>query len=236
MKNTKKEYTYRLLPCPIYDIERIESWLTDMAKTGFILADKKFLFGFATFEKQVAEEIKYRLIVADDNFLFQENSLRPHLDALELNENFGWNYVSKQHQFYIYSTSFEDVREMHTDARVQSLTLRSISKALNFSVGYFTLNLILYATAFARPFQDISSYDSEFAFHILFSLLVLWIEVSLLYNSFLLYHLKHHLDSGKLLDHHKNWSSYVPINLISRITVVLILIAILSNFMIRFHG
>ena len=37
MKLLDKEVVYRLVPCPCYEVEACESWLTDMAAQGLFV-------------------------------------------------------------------------------------------------------------------------------------------------------------------------------------------------------
>ena len=41
----------RFPPCPLYDVEGMESWLEDLAKQGLILTKTGLFCGFAEFEK-----------------------------------------------------------------------------------------------------------------------------------------------------------------------------------------
>ena len=42
----KQRKIRRLAPCPAYDVEKIESWLADMAKEGWILEKDGEIFGW----------------------------------------------------------------------------------------------------------------------------------------------------------------------------------------------
>lgn len=42
---------HKLAPCPHYDVERIESWLTDMASEGFHLEKEPIFMGFFPLSK-----------------------------------------------------------------------------------------------------------------------------------------------------------------------------------------
>ena len=52
---------YRPAPCPSYDVERLESWLTDMAESGWHLVRESVFLGIFTFEKGMPKNIRYRL-------------------------------------------------------------------------------------------------------------------------------------------------------------------------------
>ena len=44
-----KDRIWRLPPCPPYDVEGMESWLSDMAAQGWKLEPDDFFFGIASF-------------------------------------------------------------------------------------------------------------------------------------------------------------------------------------------
>ena len=50
---------YLLPPCPNYDVEALESWLTELASEGLFLRDIKV--GFFVFEKTAPQAVRYRL-------------------------------------------------------------------------------------------------------------------------------------------------------------------------------
>ena len=51
----------RLPPCPPYDVESTESWLSDMAAQGWKLEPDDFFFGIASFIKTDPAPVRYRL-------------------------------------------------------------------------------------------------------------------------------------------------------------------------------
>ena len=55
---------YRLPPCPAYDVEGMEQWLSDQAERGLFLAQEGFFAGIAAFEAGVPRPVKYRLEAA----------------------------------------------------------------------------------------------------------------------------------------------------------------------------
>ena len=52
---------YRLVPCPWYDVEGIESWLESMAREGYFLRKEAFFSGFTSFEQGEPKTVRYRL-------------------------------------------------------------------------------------------------------------------------------------------------------------------------------
>ena len=51
----------RLPPCPPYDVEGMESWLSDMAAKGWRLEPDDFFFGLASFSRTEPGPVRYRL-------------------------------------------------------------------------------------------------------------------------------------------------------------------------------
>ena len=51
-----------ILPCPSYDMEAVESWLTDQAKQGWYLERQGDYFGRFHFRKDVPRALPYRLV------------------------------------------------------------------------------------------------------------------------------------------------------------------------------
>ena len=60
-KAGEPRYAYRLPPCPAYDVEGTESWLSEMAKKGFVLTRDGFFAGFGIFEITEPQPLRYRL-------------------------------------------------------------------------------------------------------------------------------------------------------------------------------
>ena len=60
-KAGEPRYVYRLPPCPAYDVEGTESWLSEMAEKGFVLTRDGFFEGFENFKKTEPQPLRYRL-------------------------------------------------------------------------------------------------------------------------------------------------------------------------------
>ena len=60
----KKTY-YRLVPCPSYDVEGMESWLEDLAEEGLFLTRDGFFCGFGSSTRTSTPELSYELLKTD---------------------------------------------------------------------------------------------------------------------------------------------------------------------------
>jgi len=57
----ESRHVWRIVPCLPYDVEGLESWLTDQAARGLHLSRDGFFAGFAIFEKGEPRHTVYRL-------------------------------------------------------------------------------------------------------------------------------------------------------------------------------
>ncbi|MBQ6059354.1 MAG: DUF2812 domain-containing protein, partial [Clostridia bacterium] len=124
-----KTLLWRLPPCPAYDVEGTESWLTDMAAQGWMLEKGSFFFGVASFEKAKPAAARYRLEAAPKHASdWDDNGGSPDFEAVEMNADSGWEYVARRGQFYIYRSKAGSSREMHTDPQVQALAIKTLQR------------------------------------------------------------------------------------------------------------
>ena len=136
-----------LPPCPDWDVQGTEAWLTEMAAEGWHLGETGFFLGFAWFEKGAPKQVRYRLTAAQK----QAGALdSPDAEQRDVASALGWEYVERRGQFYIYRTEDADARELNTDDAVQALSLKAVKKRKLSSLISAFIWLIVYPLAFAR--------------------------------------------------------------------------------------
>lgn len=117
-------------PCPTYDITGMESWLDDMAKEGWQLTGQS-MFGYFLFRKFPPQTVHYRLeVVVNPQSAWDGDPKTPRDEALALHEEFGWQFVMRFGEFFLYKSTDPIPRELHTDPEVQALTLKMLGKRL----------------------------------------------------------------------------------------------------------
>lgn len=128
MENSvKSKNVHRLLPCRPWDIERMESWLSDMAAEGLHLIKDGFFCGVASFERGGKKQVRYRLEPAlKSTSPYADDGGEPDDEAVELNEQLGWQYVAKLDGFYIYRCEDTAAPELNTDPEVQALVFKKV--------------------------------------------------------------------------------------------------------------
>ena len=136
-------HVYRLAPCPAYDVEGMEGWLSDMSREGLFLVKDGFFGGFATFEYDEPREVKYRLEAAQKSTsMWAENEGEPDPEQVELSKKYSWDYIAKRGDFYIYRSYEPGARELNTDPQVQALALNAVRKrqiSAVFSLLFWTV-------------------------------------------------------------------------------------------------
>lgn len=202
---SEPKYAYRIPPCSKYDIAGMESWLEDMAAKGLYLDRDGLFLGFATFVQDEPDNIRFRLTATDTTGGLFSPTHDPEEEALAMYQMMGWHYRGRWGQFHIYATDDPDAPELHTDPRVQALTIQALNKFQRTELwGIFLYTAMMYF------------------FHgsLLFSLTAIWgLGKTLLLLGFLLsfpmvkliglvrmMRLKRQLKKGIPMSHRSDWS------------------------------
>ncbi len=128
MKDKKNRSIYRFLPCSFFDVEGIESWLSDMALDGYVLEKDGFKGGFAVFEKSEPVNMRYRLTVVGNGTSSATDKDRPKWEERMYYKERGWDYRATYSGFHIYRTADTDAAELHTEPEVQALTFKRLRR------------------------------------------------------------------------------------------------------------
>ena len=139
------KHYHRLVPCPSYEISKIEAWLSNLAEEGLSLTNDGIFAGIATFEYKGPQKVKYRLEAAQKNTgMWADNGGEPDPEQIELSEKYSWEYVAKLRDFYIYRSADLEAREMNTDSEVQALALNAVKKRARGSLITSLIILLIY--------------------------------------------------------------------------------------------
>lgn len=229
MADKKEKKLRRLAPCPDYDVERLESWLQDMATEGWLLEKGDIWFGIFTFVQTPSQTIRYRLEPKRKNHSDYTNA--PDDEEVELYREYGWEFVTAFHWFYIYRTSDPDARELNTDLAVQSTALKAVKRNTNFSL---ILQTILVADWFFRIRNEFTRFLVSFDWAFL-PLFVIMMVGALIMNGKRFLHirrLRKQLKNNIPLDHNKSWkknSTWHRVGSILWDVVLILLIAVLCT-------
>jgi len=136
------KYVYRCVPCPVYRIEAFQCWLEDLAREGLILEKDSILFGVATFTRQTPRHLRYRLETTPEVPSFLNDYDTPDHRVVEMNEEFGWIYVTRYGQFYIYRCADPNAPELHTDPQLQALSLKAMKKRTRSALLWSVFNFL----------------------------------------------------------------------------------------------
>lgn len=207
-KNAQGEpkHVHRLWPCPAYDIEAMESWLSDMAGDELSLSVAGFLPGFVVFERTEPCSVRYRLEAAPEHAsIWDDNGGAPDVEARWLNKAYGWQYVTSRGQFHIYRSESADARELNTDPKVQALALDMVKKRERGNMVACFLLLMIYPIAKLQGNLLLTAYDIGAGLFLGAMALIIWAVSMSVARVIHLRRMRTRLSKGEAVDHRKNW-------------------------------
>lgn len=234
MSEKKVKKSYRLPPCPPYDVEGTESWLSDMAQEGWLLSEDGIFCGVATFEKAAPTNMKYRLTAAKNGTsMWGENNGDPDSEEIEHSAMYGWEYIAKRRDFHIYRSDDPSARELNTDPEVQAMALKMVKNRQRgsvvewiFWIAYFILQCIrsrfITAIIYAKTW-----------FMMLVFCVVLWFIINAVIRSVHFRRLGKKLKEQGCLDSGKNWKSSAARYYVGRFTRYALVIALVIILMVN---
>lgn len=201
------QYVYRRPPYPYYDMEGIESWLEDLITDGLWLDHEGYVFGLMQFRPGTPKKLKYRLEpIEKQSFLYLGQPKPPSDKALELYEEFGWEYLGTFYDFYIYRSMDENAVELNTDPTLQAQALAAVRRR-NWYIFLFTalLSAACFYLVFFRGFPLIGIIQDDWRSHALLLAYLLIVPLYFLIPYFHVTSLQNKLAQGQTLTRNKNW-------------------------------
>lgn len=203
--------THKLVPCAHYDVERIESWLTDMATEGLHMVKEPVFCGFFAFEEGDPKDVRYRL---EPKQAVIDNE-KPDADANALYAEYSWEYVTDYGLFYIYRSVTPDAREMNTDPQVQAVAMKGIFKQL---VGPLLICIMTLRNGISRITGGIMRFFVTFGITYAggYFLVIFGAAVLTLIRLVHLLRMRQRLKNDLPLDHSKPWRQHAFFSRLSK--------------------
>ena len=223
----------KLIPCPDYDVEGMESWLSYMAANGLLLKKSGFFGDLAFFEKCEPCSIRYRLNTAPSNRgIFSDDEGDLDDEAIEIYKRYGWEYVASRGQFYIYRTGNPQARELNTDSQVQALAIEKVRRRER-SAAISSLTVPITCLIISTKGRLLTTMITAGSVFMIFGImLLLWSFTNSMVRALNMRRLRKRLMTYGNLEHNKPWKSRTRFYYISR--VLLLVSAIIWMGMI-FH-
>ena len=224
----------RFPPCPLYDVEGIESWLEDQARQGLILTKTGLFCGFAEFEKLEPKPMRYRLQPLPKKKFMEDAG--PTDAAVELAEEYGWEYLCCMGEFAVFGCADPAVRELDTDPRVQALLYQQMyrRKRNSFFSNVVLFLLVVGLIGWLGPLTYLLDQPGWYTGF----LAMIWLALPFVTHQELkqLKYLKQKLSLGEPLSRKKDWrKTRAPHFVSAGLTAILLpafyLILILNNFL-----
>lgn len=234
MSQESVRHVHRLPPCPAYDVEGMESWLSELAQEGLFLSKDGFFCGAATFERGAPRFAKYRLEAAQKSTsMWSDDGGEPDPEQVELGQHYGWEYVAKRWDFYIYRSFEPGARELNTDPEVQALALNAVKKR-SVSAAVSTLVwIVLYMGVVLRsPVLTMVSVHTWL--FLLLSVSILWLIADSIAAAVHLGRLQKKLRAGLPLEADQGWRKrtlrYHGKNIVQIVLAIVLVCIFLHNW------
>lgn len=218
------------LPCHPYDVEGIESWLTDMAQKGYILKGQPMRFGCLYFEETEPQNISYRLEASPQGEGKWSDAGEPEESARELNEKYGWEFVVKCGAFYIYRSLKPHTRELNTDPEVQAYSLNILIKKKLKELIPIAIWILLILPEFIQK-GTVAIVETLFISWIIYVFIILSSLFNIFSEIIRIKKLQKTLKENGTLNHQKKIKNRAFIYLTGKfLTIVLLISALISVF------
>lgn len=223
--SNKCKKIYRLVPCPSYDVEGMESWLNDLAEYGLLLSKEGFYGEIAVFEKSQPCRMKYRLAASmKSTSMWAENYGEPGEEEIEISEQYGWEYIAKRGEFYIFCSRQSEQLELNTDPEVHALAVNEVRKRQHYAVYRSFLWLILYPILMLREEFWITMVKTGAFIYCYAAIVVLMLFCSSVRKAVGLNKLRKKILQGGMIGEEKSWrerhNKYLITNIIKTLLVV----------------
>lgn len=203
----KTDYVNKIPPCPAWDIAGIESWLEDMAAEGLIFKWTKLGELVFVFRKGAPQSIRYRLEPVKKRPWFWWMSVDPPEEQqLRFYEDFGWKYVCRYTDFFIYYSAEPDAAELDTDPAIQAVTMGYLKKRGKRSL-IFTVLIEIPILAFFLFFYFALIAQHGTLFTSLMCIHMLFFIIRDIYVNIKIHQLVKQLSAGQPMPHRKDWRS-----------------------------
>ena len=130
------------IPCSLYDIQGLQSWLDEMALNGLFFHHLSHFNDQAYFETGEPRPVRYRLDPT-------KMTSRRDMEREERYAQMGWRYVSRiSNRFYIFSSDDPEAPELYNDSQslaiaMENLVNREVKSTIYCALAFVLLILLL---------------------------------------------------------------------------------------------
>lgn len=219
-------------PCSLLDFEAMQTWLEDMALTGYLLKSGSKSGHRFEFYKIEPLPVRYRLTPVSDRI--EQWNLKPGEEFVSIAEIYGWEHVCTARWFHIFVSYDPSARELHTDPVIQAQSLRQLQRCilktllacLSLPIGCGLLLFIFGGPDhfWQNVINERTGYPITLAIYLLIGTIPLiaeWIKLQGLY---------HRMKKGYVAISRKEWKKKAPIHrFFSRLYPIVLCILILLS-------
>lgn len=199
-----------LAPCSPFDVEKMQTWLEDMARAGYLLKKASRLVNAFQFYRISPLNVRYRITPASSNTEFWNNA--PNDAHKALSEEFGWEYVCSDSGLHIYRCYSDEVRELNTDPQVLEDALRLLHRRVFRLSLWMILRPIVYIALLFLLFRGNNFWQNMIReinfFYTMLPMAALFLCVHNIPRCIQMRKLCRQLSEGRLLTERKPWKKH----------------------------
>lgn len=113
-------------PCPVLDLEAMQTWLEDMSTEGYLLKSCSKTRHKFEFYKIEPLHTRYRLTPVSD--IMETWNCKPNEKFLSIVNGLGWEYVCSNDRVHIVRSYNEEAREIDTDPMIRLQAIRRLGR------------------------------------------------------------------------------------------------------------
>lgn len=200
---------WKPVPCPVYDVAGLQSWLEEMAAEGLLLHRFRLGSNFAVFFGGEPKAVRYRLSATRRLPGLLDSAISDHPDLpdeeeWQLSAAAGWRFVTGLAEFYIYRCEDPAAPELNTDPQVQALSYKYARSNARWRLALALFYLFCYPRIIFRGqfFLFMVEFGWLGAAYLLFLLLFFWDAAA---NAVRLERLTRRLKQGEAVGSGKDW-------------------------------
>lgn len=202
---TEPRHIHRMPPCSRYDFAKTQAWIEDMYAKGWHLEKDSYVFGTFEFIQGEPKRIRCRLDATDTQGGMFSDTHNPDVDQQTLYHELGWHWMGRRGQFQIYITDDPAAPELHTDPRVQAMTIKALTKFYRNEASNAIIRMLIYYFLLWR--YDISLFITAVGFWpiVLMAAWLLAAPLTRLWHCVKFYRLRKQLEQGDIPEQRRDY-------------------------------
>lgn len=199
----------KILPCPSYDIAKLETWFKDCAAEGLFLKTNSIGMLTAQFETGEAKTMTYRFepsayLLNTDEILDENN----RNDKIAFLEEAGWKLTASHRQYFVFA--HEGTAELHSDPQTESIIRMDLARVRTVQLLRACVPFLFYGFLLSSHFMQMMIRTGSWIFIAAIPFAIAGV-IGHLSECVRLYTEASKLEKGEPFHHEKDWRPTAPV-------------------------